>query len=57
MAHWRASLPATHFLEVDYEAVVDDLEAQARRMIAFLGLPWDPRLSRIPPHQAPCPHG
>ncbi len=41
MAHWRASLPATHFLEVEYEAVVDDLDAQARRMIAFLGLPWD----------------
>jgi len=41
MAHWRATLPASHFLEVDYEAVVDDLEMQARRMIAFLGLPWD----------------
>ncbi len=41
MAHWRATLPPTHFLEVEYEAVVDDLEAQARRMIAFLGLPWD----------------
>ena len=42
MAHWRSVLPATHFLEVDYEAVVDDLEGQARRLIAFLGLPWDP---------------
>ena len=42
MAHWRAVLPATHFLEVDYEAVVEDLEGQARRMLAFLGLPWDP---------------
>ena len=42
MAHWRATLPATHFLEVEYETVVDDVEAQARRMIAFLGLPWDP---------------
>jgi tetratricopeptide (TPR) repeat protein len=41
MAHWRATLPATHFLEVDYEAVVDDLEGQARRMIAFLGLDWN----------------
>jgi hypothetical protein len=41
MAHWRATLPATHFLEVQYEAVVDDLEGQSRRMIAFLGLPWD----------------
>jgi hypothetical protein len=41
-AHWRAVLPATHFLEVDYEAVVEDVEAQARRMLAFLELEWDP---------------
>jgi tetratricopeptide (TPR) repeat protein len=42
MVHWRATLPASHFFEIEYEAVVDDLEAQARRMIAFLGLSWDP---------------
>jgi tetratricopeptide (TPR) repeat protein len=42
MAHWRAVLPASHFLEVDYEAVVADIEPQARRMIGFLGLAWDP---------------
>jgi tetratricopeptide (TPR) repeat protein len=41
MAHWRSVLPESHFLEVDYEAVVDDLEREARRMIAFLDLPWD----------------
>lgn len=41
MAHWGATLPPSHFLEVDYEAVVDDLEAEARRLISFLGLPWD----------------
>jgi len=40
-AHWRAVLPAENFLEVDYEAVVEDLEGQARRMLEFLGLPWD----------------
>jgi len=41
MAHWRAVLPADRFLEVDYEAVVDDLETQARRLVEFVGLPWD----------------
>ena len=41
MAHWRATLPADRFIEVDYEAVVDDLEGQARRLIDFLGLTWD----------------
>ncbi len=40
--YWRAVLPASHFLEVDYEAVVDDIEAEARRMLEFLELPWDP---------------
>ncbi|RKP51906.1 tetratricopeptide repeat-containing sulfotransferase family protein [Pararobbsia silviterrae] len=41
MTHWRVVLPADRFIEVDYEAVVDDLEGEARRLIAFLGLPWD----------------
>ena len=42
MAHWRAVLPASHFLEVDYEDVVDDIETQAHRILDYLGLPWDP---------------
>ena len=40
-AHWREVLPATHYLEIDYEAVVVDLEAETRRMLDFLGLRWD----------------
>lgn len=40
--HWRAVLPSTHFLEVDYEAIIEDLEGEARRMLSFLGLDWDP---------------
>ncbi|MGV2293636.1 sulfotransferase [Trinickia sp. YCB016] len=41
MAHWREVLPPARFIEVDYEAVVDDLEHEARRLVEFLGLPWD----------------
>jgi tetratricopeptide (TPR) repeat protein len=41
MAHWRATLPAERFLEVDYEALVEDPEPETRRMIAFCGLEWD----------------
>lgn len=41
MEHWRAILPPSHFIEVDYEAVVADLEGQARRLTSFLDLPWD----------------
>jgi hypothetical protein len=42
MTHWREVLPASHFLEVDYENVVDDIEMQTRRILDYLGLPWDP---------------
>lgn len=41
MAQLRQVLPPERFIEVDYEAVVDDLEGQARRLIDFVGLPWD----------------
>lgn len=41
MAHWRAVLPASHFLEVDYEAVVADMPGEVRRMQDFLDLGWD----------------
>ncbi len=41
MQHWRSFLPAEDFIEVEYEAVVDDYEREARRLVAFLGLPWD----------------
>lgn len=41
MAHWRSVLPPSHFLEVDYEAVVDDVEGKTWRMLDFLGLPRD----------------
>jgi len=41
-AYWAKTLPASHFIEVDYEAVVDDIESEARRMLDFLELPWDP---------------
>jgi tetratricopeptide (TPR) repeat protein len=41
--HWRAVLPATSLLEVPYEALVEDQEGWSRRMLDFIGLPWDPR--------------
>jgi tetratricopeptide (TPR) repeat protein len=41
MAHWRSVLPADRMIEVDYEAMVDDQEGQTRRILSFLGQPWD----------------
>ena len=43
MAHWRRVLPADAMLEVRYEDVVADLEGQARRLVAHVGLDWDER--------------
>jgi tetratricopeptide (TPR) repeat protein len=41
MEHWRNVLPDGVMLDVQYEDVVDDLEGQARRIIAHCGLPWE----------------
>lgn len=41
MDGWRERLPADRWLEVRYEDVIADLEGQSRRMLAFLGLPFD----------------
>jgi len=41
MAHWRRVLPQGRMLDVRYEDVVEDVEGQARRIIAHCGLDWD----------------
>jgi tetratricopeptide (TPR) repeat protein len=47
MDHWRSVLPPGAFLDVAYEAVVDDLEGQARRLVDYCGLTWDKRCLRF----------
>jgi cytochrome c-type biogenesis protein CcmH/NrfG len=37
---WRERFP-DRFLDISYEDTVSDLEPNARRLIAFLGLPWE----------------
>jgi hypothetical protein len=41
MEHWRRVLPKGVMLEVQYEEVIDNLEDQARRIIAYCGLDWN----------------
>ena len=41
MQHWHSVLPAGSILDLRYEDLVADSEAQARRMLDYLGLPWD----------------
>jgi hypothetical protein len=42
MDHWRSVLPTGAWIEVDYESVVADCEGEARRLLDYCGLPWDP---------------
>ena len=41
--HWRAVLPATSLLEIPYQALIEDQEGWSRRLVDFVGLPWDPK--------------
>jgi len=46
MAHWREVLPIP-MLDVQYEELVADQEAQSRRIVEFAGLEWDDRCLRF----------
>jgi hypothetical protein len=43
MEHWRSVLPEHALLDVPYEGLVQDTESWSRRMLEFIGLPWDPK--------------
>jgi tetratricopeptide (TPR) repeat protein len=42
MRHWRRVLPPGVLLEIVYEDLVAEPEAEARRLVEFVGLPWNP---------------
>lgn len=41
MDHWRTTLPPGAFLDVHYEALVENPEFEARRLIEYCGLEWN----------------
>ncbi len=43
MEHWQASFPADAILHLPYERLIDEQEPWSRKMIEFIGLPWDER--------------
>lgn len=43
MTHWRSVLPKEAFLDVPYEALIEDQEGWSRKIIEFIGLEWDDR--------------
>jgi hypothetical protein len=42
MSHWRSLLPNGTLLDVPYESLVNDQELWSRKIIDFVGLPWNP---------------
>jgi len=42
MDHWRKVLPADAFLDIRYEDIVADQEKEARRLLDWCGLEWNP---------------
>ena len=53
MDHWRQVLPKGAFLDVVYEEVVADTEGQARRILDFCGLEWDPAVLNFHKNERP----
>ena len=49
---WRESIP-TRYTEVHYEDVVGHTEREARRLVEFCGLDWDPRCLAFDENSAP----
>jgi len=43
MAHWRSLLPPEALLEVPYAELIADQEKWTRKILDFLGLPWEAR--------------
>jgi tetratricopeptide (TPR) repeat protein len=41
MEHWRKVLSDKLFIEVEYESLVQNTEAEVRRLLKFLDLPWE----------------
>ena len=49
MRHWNAILPGRIY-ECRYETLIADQEAESRRLIEYLGLPWDDACLRFYEH-------
>jgi len=41
MEHWHQVLPEGTILDISYEALVQNFEPEARRIVDYIGLPWD----------------
>ena len=47
MDHWEAILPRGRILRVPYEVLVTDQRATTKRILDFVGLPWEEEVLRF----------
>jgi hypothetical protein len=52
LAHWRQVLSGS-YIEIHYEQLVADTEAEVRRVLQFCGLPWDAACLQFHANSAP----
>ncbi|MGO4893193.1 sulfotransferase [Flavobacterium sp. W21_SRS_FM6] len=52
MHHWGQVFPG-EILEINYEDVVNDLEGSARKMLAYIGVEWEPQVVAFNEHKRP----
>jgi len=50
---WRDTIPESRYTEVHYEDIVDHTEPEARRLVDFCGLDWNPRCLAFAANTAP----
>jgi len=50
--HWQKVLPLRH-TTISYEALLEDPEGESRKLIDFLGLPWEPQCLNFHQSQRP----
>ena len=53
VASYRETLPQDRFTEVSYEKVVEDIESEARRLLDFCGLEFEPACIEFHKNKAP----
>ena len=46
MQHWQQLFPG-EILEINYEEIIDDLEASTKKMLSYLGLKWQPQVLKF----------
>lgn len=53
MKHWEKVLPNNFICHLQYEDVIEDVEKEAKRLISFLGLDWDPNCLKFYDNKRP----